>query len=128
MSTIHHSFTKGQTSHSKNITRIIPVSAEKFVPTCKICGKKHWPLDPSCIGKKGVKAETMAKVKAAREAKAKAIAQAEEMVRQEDEARIRAEQAAKQQLDEKTRAYEEAIAKTKETLQPELLIFLQILL
>ena len=67
MSTIHYSFTKGKTPHSKTITGVNPSSAEKFVPICKICGKKHWPLDPSCIGNKGVKAEARAKVKAARE-------------------------------------------------------------
>ncbi|MBW8016891.1 MAG: CBS domain-containing protein [Planctomycetes bacterium] len=44
--------------------------SKRFVPTCKICGNKHWPRDPSCTGKKGAKAK--AKAKGAAQAKARA--------------------------------------------------------
>ena len=35
---------------------------EKFVPTCKICGKKHWPFHPlvPCLNVKKVKAKAKA--------------------------------------------------------------------
>ena len=33
---------------------------DKYCPTCGICGQRHWPLDPSCPGKKGVKARAKA--------------------------------------------------------------------
>ena len=104
MSTIHYNFTKRQTPLSKNITRINPSSDEKFVPTCEICGKKHWPLDPSCIGKKGVKAEAREKVKAAREAKAEAKLKAKA---EENIAKLKSEFAANQ------KSYKEHIAKIK---------------
>ena len=65
MNTHHSSLTEGQTPDSNDTTGTNPSSVGKFVPTCRICKKKHWPLDPSCIGKKGAKAEAAAKVKAA---------------------------------------------------------------
>ncbi|MGB2866220.1 MAG: hypothetical protein WBC05_23010, partial [Sedimentisphaerales bacterium] len=47
---------------------------EKFVPTCSICGEKHWPHHPlvPCVNKR--KAKT--KAKADKKAKAQAAAQA----------------------------------------------------
>ena len=47
---------------------------EKFVPTCSICGEKHWPHHPllPCVNNKKAKA----KAKADKKAKAKAAAQA----------------------------------------------------
>jgi hypothetical protein len=41
---------------------------EKYTPTCYLCGNQHWPLDPSCGGKKGGKANAKAKAKADRKA------------------------------------------------------------
>ncbi len=72
---------------SEIITKTIPSTTEKFTPTCRVCGKKHWPLDPSCIGKKGVKAEARAKAKAERKAKA----ELERMARAEAKGRAEAE-------------------------------------
>jgi hypothetical protein len=34
---------------------------EKIAPICRLCGQKHWPLDPSCLGKKGRKARAKTK-------------------------------------------------------------------
>lgn len=51
---------------------VVQASTERFVPTCKICGNKHWPKDPSCLGKKGAKGRAKAKAKAAARAKARA--------------------------------------------------------
>ncbi|MHC4842546.1 MAG: CBS domain-containing protein [Planctomycetota bacterium] len=36
-------------------------ATEKIAPICRLCGQKHWPLDPSCPGKKGRKARIKAK-------------------------------------------------------------------
>ncbi len=46
---------------------------ERFVPTCSICGNKHWPRDPSCLGKKGAKAKAKAKASAKAKARAKRL-------------------------------------------------------
>ena len=47
---------------------------EKFVPTCSICGEKHWPHHPlvPCVNKRKAKI----KAKADKKAKAQAAAQA----------------------------------------------------
>ena len=92
---------------------------EKFVPVCNICGRKHWPLDPSCIGKKAAKAEAKAKLKAAKKGQTKSKAQIGKSARLEAEileTEVKAQKEAKQQLDEMARAYEQRIAKIKETL------------
>lgn len=49
-----------------------PASNDKFVPTCEICSNKHWPFDPSCIGKKGVKENAKKEAKNAKIARKKA--------------------------------------------------------
>ena len=76
---------------------------EKFVPTCSICGEKHWPHHPlvPCVNKKRAKA----KAKADRKAKAKAAAKA----KAEAQAEARAQR----------RAYIEAVAKAEARLSAE---------
>jgi len=76
-------------------------SSGGFTPTCKICGKKHWPLSSLCIGRKGVKAEARAKIKAQKKAKAKAKAEMKAMIKAAKSARTEA------------RAQREAEAKAK---------------
>ena len=51
---------------------------EKFVPTCSICGEKHWPHHPlvPCVNKGKAKARAKAEKKARAEAAAAAKAQA----------------------------------------------------
>jgi len=51
-------------SNNNTIHLKTPSRSERFVPTCPICGNKHWPKDPSCLGKKGAKAKAKAKVAA----------------------------------------------------------------
>ena len=46
--------------------------SQRFVPTCDICGNKHWPKDPSCSGKKGAKGKGKAKAKVSARAKKRA--------------------------------------------------------
>lgn len=50
-------------------------SSGRYTPTCSLCGKQHWPLDPSCLGKKGAKARAKAKAEAKRQAKLQAKAE-----------------------------------------------------
>ncbi len=69
---------------------------ERFTPTCRICGRQHWPLDPSCIGKKGVKAQ------------AKARAKAEKLARVEAKARAKAERKQKGEEDRREVTSEES--------------------
>jgi len=82
-----------------------PSANKKFVPTCNICGEKHWPFHPlvPCINLNKVKAKAKeekkalleAQKKAESEARAKAhaeknaISEAKEMTKYE--ARMRAE-------------------------------------
>ncbi|HUU15867.1 MAG TPA: hypothetical protein VMW72_01855 [Sedimentisphaerales bacterium] len=108
-------------------------SDEKFVPTCKICGEKHWPhhmLTP-CFNKHKAKAKARAekrgkaetKRKAKAEAKAKAyndaMAEAAERLRAEAENRAKAKVAARPErearfkAEEKTKAYMEAAVAAK---------------
>ena len=88
------------------VERANPPVPRKFAPTCSICGKQHWPLDPSCIGRKGVEAKNKAKAKAAKEVKAEARvkAKAERIARAESESRVKAEAKARVEAEAKTRA------------------------
>ena len=85
---------------------------EKFIPTCKICGEKHWPahrLIP-CLnvkkaqektwGQKNARAEAKAKLKAEKKAKAEAKARAKV------EAKSRAKAEEEKKAEERTRASE----------------------
>ena len=67
----------GGNSASNNSSNQKSNSDKRFKPVCKICGKKHWPLDPSCIGKKGMKAKAKAEKKAEIEAEKRAKIEAE---------------------------------------------------
>ena len=87
------------------VIKTIPSPVKRFAPICKKCGKEHWPLAPSCIGKRAAKAEARAKAKekARAKAEAKAKAKAEKKARAKAEKRTKAEAKA----EEKTAATNE---------------------
>ena len=95
------------------------VHEEKFTPTCKLCGKKHWPLDPSCIGKKGARAEIKAQIEAKKRAKAEANAEAkmraeaERMAISEARTRAKEEERKRAKAEAKIRSLSEAGARAK---------------
>ena len=69
---------------------------EKFVPTCSICGEKHWPHHPlaPCFNAKKVrekaKAEAAARALAEKQARIDAKLQAKEQARADKLAKIEA--------------------------------------
>src|SRR4030042_2013417 len=95
----------------ENKTQNIPETAqtknaspdEKFVPTCNICGQKHWPAHPliPCLNLKKAKEKARAVAKA--EKKARALANAE----------------AKAKAKAEKRAYNDAIAEARENAKAE---------
>ncbi|MHC4265627.1 MAG: CBS domain-containing protein [Planctomycetota bacterium] len=88
-----------------SIEKISTTTIEKIAPTCRLCGQKHWPLDPSCLGKKGAKAKAREKSKA------------EKTARNEARARADAEKRAailEVQTEQKIKSFAEKIARIKE--------------
>ena len=77
----------------------------RYTPTCSLCGKQHWPLDPSCLGRKGAKENARAKSEAKRQAKLKAKA--------ERQNRVKAQKDAKNKLkyDEQVRSFADKISR-----------------
>jgi len=58
-------------SGSETFQQTTRASDEKFVPTCSICGEKHWPHHPlvPCVNKKKAKAKAKAEAKAEKKGK-----------------------------------------------------------
>jgi hypothetical protein len=86
--------TDNQTHHDKSGQN---QSSERFVPTCPICGEKHWPhpLVPCLNAKKAkekAKAEALAKALAEKEARIEAKRLAKEQAYAEKLARIQAKE------------------------------------
>lgn len=90
-------------------------TTRKYKPVCRICGMNHWPLDPSCLGKKSVKARIKAKLKALKRAKAqkKAIVQTET----NSSAEVEKTQQPREQAKENIESFAEKITKLKSQTQ-----------
>ena len=113
------------TKRSKtNVNRVqgkemVEVQQDRFVPTCSICGEKHWPHHPSapCFNKNKMKAKAKAEKKAKALAKIEAKAQAKARKKAETKAMVEAK--AKTQADARKTAYAETIARAEERLRAE---------
>ena len=93
---------------SQATRKAVKSQEKKFIPTCKICGEKHWPhhaLIP-CLNKQKAKAKAKAERKAKAEAKKRAKVEAR--ARAEAEARENAEAQARAKAEKK--AYADALA------------------
>lgn len=65
-----------ENGHNNTVHLTSSSAPKRFIPTCAICGGKHWPRDPSCPGKKGAKAKAKAKGVLKAKARAKRIGNA----------------------------------------------------
>jgi len=100
---------------------------KKFVPTCSICGQKHWPFHPlvPCVNikkaKSKAKAERKARAKAEKKAKAeaKAKAKAEKKAVAKAEAEAKTEKNAREEAEKKARAYAQAKQEAENKAQSE---------
>jgi len=88
-----------------------PPPPGRYTPTCSLCGKQHWPLDPSCLGKKGARVRAKEKAEAKRQTKLQAKA--------ERKNRSKAKKDAKNKLkaDEKTRSFADKISRIQSEAQ-----------
>ena len=85
---------------------------DKYTPTCHLCGRGHWPLDPSCTGKKGGKAIAKAKAKEERIAQKEAKRMAKLAAKAEAKGQ---KQLAKQvKTDDSARSFAEKISRIKD--------------
>ena len=98
---------------STDLPSTLPSPYEKFTPTCKFCGKQHWPLDPSCIGRKKARAEAKAKARAEAEERRRARAAAIARAKTEKKARAQAKKMVKAEARVRAKAERKARAEAK---------------
>jgi len=81
-----------QQPSSQNTTNADSSEDKKFVPTCSVCGEKHWPFHPlvRCTNLRKAKAKAKEERKTRAEARKKAKAEAKTKARVERNARAEA--------------------------------------
>ncbi|MHC4293363.1 MAG: CBS domain-containing protein [Planctomycetota bacterium] len=122
--------------HVAEIDEVNTTTTEKIAPTCRICGEKHWPLDPSCLGKKGKKAKAKKstqldirseqnikqfaeKISRIKEDSAKAISDARKKLNAETEAKTKAQAQVQAELRARVEAEKKARMETEARTEAE---------
>ena len=105
----------------KSARRVDSSADKKFVPTCPICGEKHWPFHPfaPCLNVKKAHAKARQEKKARAEARKKAKAEARAKALVEKNAIAEAKEKAKYEAQLRTSAERQLAAATEKMTQLE---------